>query len=49
MPTLPRRRHQPALRVKEGHGRRQQIMAMFAAADAPLRARQVCEAMDPRA
>ncbi|MEU9213904.1 hypothetical protein AB0D27_39935 [Streptomyces sp. NPDC048415] len=29
-----------------GHPAYQQIMAVFAAADAPLRARQVCEAMD---
>ncbi|MGV9358667.1 hypothetical protein [Streptomyces misionensis] len=28
------------------HPAYQQIMAVFAAADAPLRARQVCEAMD---
>ncbi|MFJ1899526.1 MULTISPECIES: hypothetical protein [unclassified Streptomyces] len=29
-----------------GHPAYQQIMAVFAAADRPLRARQVCEAMD---
>ncbi|MDT0567010.1 hypothetical protein RM704_05830 [Streptomyces sp. DSM 3412] len=35
----------PAPKLPE-HPAYQQIMAVFAAADAPLRARQVCEAMD---
>lgn len=40
----PRPRAPPAAKLP-GHPTCQQIMAMFAAADAPLRARAVCEAM----